>query len=123
MRHYSFSFRAKKTKCSIVLASLIVIDCSAFYRVVGVVTSCDNGKPINGATVELSYEDQIGKEYGKAETDLEGYFVVALNDPPGDYESDLKVSADGYKTKKVKARHTVDVNKMADICLESRNTK
>ena len=84
--------------------------CHAFYTVSGTVTSCRTGAPITGAKLDLSYPG----ERGVNETEADGTFTVGVNDPPGNEEATLVVTAPGYQPE----TRTVHDKERVEVCLE-----
>jgi hypothetical protein len=90
-------------------ASLLAGGCHSFYRVQGTVTSCATSAPIAGAHLDLSYPG----EHGVNETEADGTFVVAVNDPPNDRVGRLVITAPGYRT----VMQLVRDGERVEICL------
>ncbi len=93
-----------------VLALLALCGCHAFYQVHGTVTRCDDHQPIAGAKVTLTYPG----ERGVAETAADGSFSIAANDPPGNEEAVLEISAPGMQTLTEHVHHGDD----RAVCLQ-----
>ena len=89
---------------------LLAGGCHAFYSVSGTVTSCATGAPIEKAHLDLSYPG----EHGVNETEADGTFTVAVNDPPGDNEGTLVVTAEGHRPE----TRTVRDKERVEVCLQ-----
>lgn len=92
------------------IAVLATSGCHAFYLVRGTVTSCATRVPLAGAHVDLRYPG----EHGVNESEANGEFSVAVNDPPNDREGTLTVTAPGHRPE----TRTVHHGDRVEVCLQ-----
>jgi hypothetical protein len=96
--------------CRIALAVLAAAGCHSFYQVHGTVHRCVDRQPIDDAVVVLRYPGELGVR----ESEPDGSFSVAVNDPPGNAEGQLLVAAPGHRL----AVRTVHHGEAVDVCLD-----
>ena len=101
---------------AMIAASFFISSCSSFYTVKGTVTDCASGSAISNAQLDLKCEYEGNVKTGETNSDASGGSMVLLNHPPWGDDSDLTVSAEGFRPRTTRVHHSFDEEQ--SVCLE-----